>query len=251
MKLTVLGASPSYPNAGSASSGYLIRQGETAILLECGHGIAGVLPTVIDPSRLTAIVISHMHADHFLDLVPLAYGFRFQYQRAAPIPLWLPPGGIDILLGVADALGLSETFWDEAYHLSEYDPTRTLALSELQVRFQPTRHFIDAWAMRFQTNNERQLAFSSDTGAGEEIAEFLRGAPLALIEATQATYDSVDEALGHLTGALAGKIAKEANVGRLLLIHYPQSLASDLLDQATANFGRPAELAVPGTTYEV
>src|SRR5437763_5484042 len=97
MKLTVVGASPSFENPGGASSSYLLGTGTQRILIDCGHGSLGVLRTVIGLSDLTAIVISHMHPDHIFDLVPLAYAYRsLERGRPAP-PLHLPPEGIGVL----------------------------------------------------------------------------------------------------------------------------------------------------------
>ncbi len=83
------------PRPGSACSSYLVQTENAAVLLDLGSGALGKLQLAIDYARLDAIVISHMHADHFLDLVPLRYGLKYgEPPRAERIPLWLPPGGV-------------------------------------------------------------------------------------------------------------------------------------------------------------
>jgi ribonuclease BN (tRNA processing enzyme) len=90
MRLTVLGCSPAYPNPGGRSSGYLLTRESGTLLLDCGHGVAGALRATLQLERLDAILLTHMHADHFFDLVPLHYALELLGLR---VPLWLPPGG--------------------------------------------------------------------------------------------------------------------------------------------------------------
>src|SRR5207253_5390422 len=67
MRLTVLGKSPSWQDADGACSGYLIEEDGTAILLDCGNGVFSKLRRFRDYTRIDAVVISHLHADHLLD----------------------------------------------------------------------------------------------------------------------------------------------------------------------------------------
>ena len=97
LALTVLGGSPAWPNPGQAASGYLVESARSRVLLDCGSGIASEL-RAHDPGPLTDIVISHFHADHWFDLVPLHYVFRYGIWKDRPRPaLHLPPGGRTVL----------------------------------------------------------------------------------------------------------------------------------------------------------
>ena len=73
MRVTVLGKSPSWQDAGGACSGYLIEEGDTAVLMDCGNGVFSKLRRYRDYVAVDAVVLSHLHADHFLDLVPFIY----------------------------------------------------------------------------------------------------------------------------------------------------------------------------------
>ena len=81
MRITVLGKSPSWQDAGGACSGYLIETDETKVLLDCGNGVFGKLRERIDYTDLDGVIISHLHADHFLDLVPYSYA-----PGSSPLP---------------------------------------------------------------------------------------------------------------------------------------------------------------------
>src|SRR6185436_12614693 len=95
VRITVLGKSPAWQDAGGACSGYLVEAGDRCLLLDCGNGVFGKLRAARDFTRVCAVVISHLHADHFIDLVPYAYALAYSHQaRAAghrPV-LYAPPG---------------------------------------------------------------------------------------------------------------------------------------------------------------
>src|ERR671932_2330240 len=89
MRLTVLGKSPSWQDAGGACSGYLIEEGDTAVVIDCGNGVFGKLRRFRDYTKVDAVVISHLHADHFLDLVPFAYALTYApRQQPVPVDRW-------------------------------------------------------------------------------------------------------------------------------------------------------------------
>src|ERR671938_1206608 len=94
MRLTVLGKSPSWQDAGGACSGYLVQEDGTTVLVDCGNGVFAKLRERIDYVDVDAVVLSHLHADHFLDLVPFAYALTYA-PRQQPVPVYLWPGTDD------------------------------------------------------------------------------------------------------------------------------------------------------------
>ena len=103
MRLTVIGKSPAFTDAGGACSGYLVEDGGTRLLVDCGNGVFGKLRAATDPFALDGVVISHVHADHVLDLVPFAYALLFARggRPFPPLPLHVPPGGRTACTGSA------------------------------------------------------------------------------------------------------------------------------------------------------
>ena len=91
MRITVLGKSPAWQDAGGACSGYLVEEGETTLLLDCGNGVFGKLREHVDYTDVDAVVISHVHADHFIDLVPYSYALLLT-PRQQPVPVAGHPG---------------------------------------------------------------------------------------------------------------------------------------------------------------
>ena len=85
----MLGKSPSWQDAGGACSGYLIETDETTVLLDCGNGVFGKLRERVDYTEVDGVIISHLHADHFLDLVPYSYALIYSpRQQPVPVHTW-------------------------------------------------------------------------------------------------------------------------------------------------------------------
>ncbi|MGB3328944.1 MAG: MBL fold metallo-hydrolase [Thermomicrobiales bacterium] len=259
MTLTVLGASASCPDAGDACSGYLVRQGETALLVDCGSGVLGTLRREIGFDRVNAILISHFHPDHFLDLVPMRYGLRYDIRAeggTAPIRprLFVPPGGIAYLAGLGTSLRNNPRFFADAFQLAEYDPATTLDLDGIAVTFQRTTHDEPTWAMALTGRDGARLVYTADTKESPEVERFAAHADLLLCESTYpaAAGAHTDGSGHHLSSLQAGELARRAHVRRLMLTHFwPGIPRQRFLDDAERAFGAPAILAQPGLTVPI
>ena len=249
MRLTVLGKSPSYTDAGGACSGYLVEEDETVLLLDCGNGVFAKMRQYVDYVDVDAVVISHLHADHILDLVPYAYALTYApRQQPVPVDRWpgtdeparpvlhAPPGARELFRRVVGAWG-NEDLIENAFDLREYDCDGELEIGPIRVRFHPVPHFTPTQAVELRS-----------AGGGGRI---VYGADLVLLEATLPRPER-DGQRGHLTPREAGEHGKAANAKRLVLTHI-----SDEMDHlwarecATEAFGAPVEVAAEGAVYEV
>ncbi len=267
MELTVLGGSAATPNPGDASAGYLVRSGGMTVLLDCGSGVVSKLRAHAEERALSGVVISHLHSDHTLDLVALRYALKYAPHPdgppAAPIPLHLPPGGLDFLarLGAVFQQGseVGQDFWGEIFAPREYtahlDGGPPLVIGALSIRFAAMRHYVPTWAVRLEEGGTgRVLTYSADTGPQASLAEFARGSDLLLCEGTllrQPTGQN-PESYGHLTATEAGRIAAAAGAGRLVLTHLWAELGFDrALADARAAFAGPTDRARSGAVFTV
>ncbi|HXR13895.1 MAG TPA: MBL fold metallo-hydrolase [Solirubrobacteraceae bacterium] len=250
IRLTILGKSPSWQDRDGACSGYEVEvDGGRRLLIDCGNGVFGKLRRYGEYERIDAVLISHLHADHLLDLVPFAYaltyGPKLRSQRPA---LHAPPGARAALRRLCGAWG-SETLIENAFELTEYDPAAELELEGLRANFRLVPHYVPSYAVSLDGGGGR-LVFSADCGPNEALVELARDAELLLIEATLAQPDLEDRA--HLTAAEAGEIGRRAGVKRLVLTHF-----SDVLDPAVVRaageraFSNPVALAVEGESHEI
>ena len=264
MRLTVLGKSPSWQDAGGACSGYLIEEEGTAILVDCGNGVFAKLRERVDYVDVAAVVISHLHADHFLDLIPYAYALTYApRQQPVPVDRWpgtdcpacpalhVPPGAKGLFRRVVGAWG-NEDLIENAFELREYDPSSEIEIGPIRITFQPVPHFTETFAMSISsTNGSGRVVYGADCSPTEALADFARDADLMLVEATLPRPERTGMR-GHLTPEEAGGHAKGAGAKHLLLVHISDELdANWARDEAAEAFGGPVEVATEGAVFEV
>jgi ribonuclease BN (tRNA processing enzyme) len=230
--LRILGSSSAVPRPGRANSGYLLRSASAAVAVDFGSGVFSRLRECMEPAALDAIVISHMHADHFFDLVPLRYALKYESRPARPLPVYLPPGGTRMLHGIVNAFKDGGAFFDGMIELHEYDPQHVLTIARWNVSFGKTLHYIPAYAMRFEDEGVPVFAFSADTAPCVEVERIACDAPLFLCEAGLGSDGKESGRRGHLNAAEAGAIAARARAGHLIITHYGASARPEALRKA-------------------
>ena len=216
MKLTVVGCSPAWPNPGRVHSGYLLEQDGRRLLVDCGPGVLSRLREAENWPSVDAIAITHMHLDHYGDLVAWLWGHLHVPPAGTPGPeLWLPPDGRTDLERIASR-------FDEVFHLREYDDA-PFEVAGFRVTPHAVVHYDQpTWGFRIEGGG-RVVAFSADTGPTPALARLAAGADLFLCEATLDEPEPGQR--GHLTAAEAAAAALEARVHRLLLVHRAVELA--------------------------
>jgi ribonuclease BN (tRNA processing enzyme) len=260
LTLTILGAGPAAPNPGGTCSGYLLRQGDTAVLVDCGSGIAGRVAQHIPANLLQGVAISHLHPDHYFDLVPLYYTLKFGEPRppdlAPRLPAYVPPGGRQFLSRLGELIAEKSAMLEDVFEICEYAADRETTFGELTFTFHPVQHYVLSHAMRVRSSSGATLVFSSDVGPCAELIEAARDADLfmcesALLDAAQDEADPLRR--GHMSAAEAGDAARRAGAKRLLITHYRSGDKNDAhhLEAASRTFGGPVELAREGQTYIV
>jgi ribonuclease BN (tRNA processing enzyme) len=263
VELRVLGKSPAWQDAGGACSGYLVVGEGTCLLLDCGSGVFGKLRAVIDYGEVDAVVISHLHADHILDLVPFASGLTYA-PRHQPVPvdghpgttepprprLLAPPGGREAFRRLCAAGGMSEGHIEGAFALEEYDPEQPVRVGAMEVRFQPVPHFLPTQAVSVACNG-RRITYSADSSPSDDLCAFAQDTDLLLIEATLPRPER-EGPRGHLTPEEAGEHGRRAGARKLVLTHISDELDADWARQeAERSFGGPVEVAAEGAVYRL
>jgi ribonuclease BN (tRNA processing enzyme) len=263
VRITVLGKSPSWEDAGGACSGYLVQDGDYALVLDCGNGVFSKLRCFVDYVDVSAVLLSHLHADHFLDLVPFAYALTYApRQQPVPVAGWpgtsnparpqlhAPVGAADVFRQIVGCWG-NDDLIDGAFELHEYDAPDQLSLGPFSVRFCEVPHYTATYAVELSTPDGSRLTYSADCSPNDELVDFARDTDVFLIEATLPRPERTG-IRGHLTPHEAGEHARRAGARRVVITHF-----SDELDQewaraeASAAFGAPVELAQEGVVYTV
>ncbi len=253
MRLTVLGRSPSWPDAGGACSGYLVEQDGTAVLLDCGSGVFGRLRAERDYAGVDTVVVSHLHADHVLDLVVFASALTYGPRRLRAPDLHAPAGAAEAFALLCRGGGMPADHIERAFALREYDPGDVLSAGPLQIGFHPVPHVGPTHAVAIGTPEagRARLVFGADHGPSAGLVEFAAGADLLLLEATLDRPEPDGQRV-HLTAAEAGEHAARAGARRLVLTHRSDELdAGAALAAASEAFGGPVELATAGAVFEL
>lgn len=240
MHLTVLGSNGTYPTPDAPASGYLVEDGHTKLWVDAGSGTFAALQRHCDPWQLDAIVLTHEHADHCLDIIGFHYALRYGGRPFRPIPTYAPSGVLDRLLAF---LGRVEHPLTDVLDFHATEGGDEVSVGSIRLRFATTAHPVDTVAVRFQAG-EAVLVYSSDTGLSDDVEELAKGADVFLVEATYQGRDKPWE--HHLTAYEAGEMGLRAGVGRLVLTHLWPTLDKGVSqDQASETFGRRVDVAVP------
>jgi ribonuclease BN (tRNA processing enzyme) len=265
MQITVLGKSPSWQDADGACSGYLVCEGSTRLLVDCGNGVFGKLRVRCDYAEVSAIAVSHLHADHYVDLVGFACGLAFA-PRHQPVPVdrWpgtanpprprvhIPPGAPDAFRALLRATGHQEHLLERAFDLRPYRPDDEVAVGDLRLRFHPVPHFIPTYAIDVRSAvTDARFTFGADCAPNDALIDFARDTDLLLVEATLPRPERSGPR-GHLTPEEAGDHGRRAGARRLVLTHFSDELDPDWLRaEAERRYGGAVDLAAEGAVYEL
>jgi ribonuclease BN (tRNA processing enzyme) len=241
LTLTVLGCDGSHAGPGGAGSGYLVRDWEsrTALWLDAGPGTFAALQRFVDPGALSAIVLSHEHADHWLDVEGFVTAARWTlgFDRA-PVPVLAAPGIRPRL--TQDPDGVLD--WRE---VGDGD---VVGAGGLRLRFSRTDHPPVTLGVRIE-GPSGVVGYSADSGPGWSLEALGRDLDLALCEATY-TEDHETEHAIHMSGRQAGRSARQARARRLVVTHrWPTVAAVAVVAEAAAAFGGRVDAAEPGVGY--
>jgi ribonuclease BN (tRNA processing enzyme) len=260
MKLTIVGCSGSLSGPDSPASSYLVQapyQDRTfSLLLDCGPGAMGALYRYLDPREIDAIALSHLHADHCLDLC--GYYVAACYSPSAPWPRRPVYGPANAASRIAQAYevpradsGVSEHGppIDEHFDWRIWQPSQRIG--PFTVRTVRVDHPVEAYAIRVEEDNGGAMVYSGDTGPSEALLQIANGVDLLLVES--AFLDHPDNPAGmHLSGAQAATIGQAAEVAAIVLTHIPPWYEPDrVLAEATPHFDGPVSLAKPGAVWDI
>ena len=246
MRLTVIGCAGSYPGPDSPASCYLVEHDGFAVLLDLGSGSLGPLQRYASLDAIDAIVLSHLHADHCLDLCSY-YVYR-RYHPAGPrprIPVFGPRSTASRMARAYDlpeGPGMSDRF-------NFVDIADTMRLGPMTITSARVNHPIEAFGFRIEAGG-RTLAYSGDTGECESLVSLARDADLALFEASFLDTDTTPDV--HLTARQAGEHATRAGARHLMLTHLvPWNDPATTRAQAEQAYAGPLTLAESGMVFDL
>ena len=248
MQLTVLGCAGTFPGPTSPCSGYLVEHDGFRLVLDLGAGALGNLQRHCGLLDLDAIYISHLHADHCIDLVAYSYALRYHPDGLPPVlPVYGPAGTQERIAAAYEAPPLDGLL--DVFDFRE-GGGRVLELGPFTVTAAVVNHPIECHGLRLEAGG-RVLTYSADTAVSPVLVELARDADLFLCEASWPSTPTPPPDI-HLTGREAGAQAAEAGAKRLLLTHLmPFHDPMAMLAEAKECYDGTLELAQVGSTYQV
>lgn len=247
MDLTVIGAGPAYTDdPESVGACYLVRHEGSAIALDLGQGAFARLASRIEPGSLEAIVVSHLHPDHFIDLVALRHYLRYNRQPPARMRVLGPPGiGHRI-----DALHAWPGFSSEALDCAALAPG-TIDVGPFRLEAARVTHHGDSFGFRVSLVGEtggrgRGMVYSGDVGVADDLRPLIQPDDVLVIEVSFGPGPVPDGAM-HLNAQAVARLAAETRPSRVLLTHLQMGHDREVTVSAVkAGFGGPVEMIQPG-----
>jgi ribonuclease BN (tRNA processing enzyme) len=241
VQLTVLGAGPAYTDrAGATGAAYLVRTDEQSILLDLGQGSFPAVAREIDPSSLSAVFISHLHPDHFIDLVPLRHYLRYEFTPPRHVPVYAPAG----LAARIDALHAEPGFTEEVLDLHDLTPGSRV-IGETQVEAGRVTHAAESYAFRISVG-ATALVYSGDCGRWQDLAPIVRRGDTLLVEVSFGTRP-VPAGAFHLNAAAIVELVRATRPSRVLLTHIQMGFdREDTVRTIAGEFDGPVDLVDPG-----
>jgi len=249
VKLTIVGCAGTFPGPKSACSSYLVEHDGYKLLLDAGNGSTGALQRTVGLLDLDAVMISHMHGDHFLDLVTYTYARRYHPEGN---PACLPVHGpSDVADHVAAAFGRPvKELLDAVYEFHPASGPSTLDLGPFSIERERVNHPVETYAMRI-TAGGKTLVYSADSGVSEELVKLARDADLFLCEASYLEGEDNPPDI-HLTGKEAGEHASRAGARKLVLTHLvPWGDEDRTLEEATAAYDGEIAVACSDRVFDI
>jgi ribonuclease BN (tRNA processing enzyme) len=242
VELTVLGAGPAYTNRpGATGASYLVRSGEAAVLLDLGQGSFPALASRFEPTRLEAVFISHLHPDHFIDLVPLRHYLLYEFA---------PPRKVTVHAPAGLAKRLEDLHAEPGFAAGTLDfrdlRAGVIGAGPFEVEAIRVTHTADSYAFRVAAGPGRALVYSGDCGRWEDLVPAVRVGDVMLVEASFGP-GPVPEGAFHLDGPAVGRLAAATKPSRVLLTHIQMGYDRNAAVEAVrAAFSGEVELVDPG-----
>ena len=244
MRLTVVGCSGSIPGPDRPASCYLLEADGFRLVVDMGSGALGALQRYTSLAGVDAVALSHLHADHFIDMCSFWVARTYSPQRGLRVPVYGPADAAARIARANDDPDVTGTF----DFMTLVPGSRQIGPFTVTVGH--VAHPVETFAFRFE-HGGKVLTYSGDTGESAVLVELARSADILLCEAGFPELPDLPPGL-HLSGRQAGQHAAAAGAGHLVLTHlFPGNDPAPSVAGARDTFGGPVSLAAPGQVLDL
>jgi ribonuclease BN (tRNA processing enzyme) len=245
VKWTILGYQSPFPGPGGATPGYLLEVADQHILIDCGSGVVSQLGKYLLPWKLDAVLLSHLHHDHTVDIPILHYALLIAKklkERIQPLPVYLPSHPSE----------LANRIMHEEYIQSIFiDGVPELQLAGITIRYLQTEHEIACFAMEI-SNEKKSIIYTADTGPETDWSRFKKSPDLLIVEGTFLEKNVPSGKRGHLTVGEAAGLAERLSAKKCIITHLsPTYDRNEVLMEAKRFFHGELFIAEIGLVVEV
>ena len=250
MQLYVLGSGTCIPTVERGPSGLALALDGHLIFFDGGGGsLRQMVKVGLDYRRVDFLCLTHFHPDHVSDFVPFLFAMNYtvDFIRLLPLHIIGPPGLENFYSQLRDLFG--QWIASKTYHLYRHQATEDrLDFSDFAIETLPMLHSDSSIGFRVEAGG-KSLVYSGDTDYCENIVRLGKSADLLILECS---FPDERKTAGHLTPAIAGRIAREASCKRLLLTHfYPVFQGHDILKESRKEFSGEILLAEDGMKINI
>lgn len=247
LDLDIIGAGPAFSDRpGAAGAAYLVRCDTTAVLLDLGQGAFPRLANLLDPGALDAVLISHLHPDHFIDLVSLRHYLRWGpgHPRRGRV---VAPAGLDERLDALHAEpGFTAAALDVEALVTGVTPIGSMAVAAARVT-----HTTDSYGFRVSRDQGPGIVYSGDCGRAEDLEPLIRPGDALLCEVSFGP-GPVPPDTAHLDGPSIAALATRTGAGQVLLTHLLMGFDEiETVASVRARYAGPVAMVQPGDRFTI
>jgi len=255
-EIIILGSGTFKPELKRHCSGYLVKIGDENLLFDFGRGVLdNIMKTKTKYYDINKIFITHAHSDHCSELIPFIGVFISLFWTNFPYPedkklknqkiiIYGPRGIKKAIFHFLKALAWDESKYIDNLIIRELSNGTIVKGKNWKVKCFTAEHSkrIRSFAYRIESEN-KILAYCGDGIYSKGMLDACRDADIAILEATLPLHLRPRKQ-GHLSASDAGKIARKANVKKLILTHIsPEALKLNPKKKAEKYYKKPVIIA--------
>ena len=234
MRLTIIGSGDAFGSGGRHNTCFhLVTQGRT-VLVDCGASAPVALRAQdVDPNGIDAIILSHLHGDHFGGIPFLMLDGQYLSRRERPLLFAGPPGTAERINAAMEVFFPNSTKrkYRFSWSVKEIPVGKPADILGLEVVSAEVIHSSGApsTALRL-TDGRKTLAYSGDTQWTDALLPIAAGADLFIVEC----YDYERDLTGHMNWKTIQQRLKDFAAKRVMITHMNPTMLARIADAKAA-----------------